>query len=299
MKLTHRQKTILSDHLWALVLIAPLLIGLIVFYVIPFFQNIYNSFTSLGSFGISNWVGLDNYRTLFQDKEVWNAFRNTIVYTVVSVPLIIVLSMSIAQLLNNNIKGKTFYRVLYFLPSVTMPAAIGMIWKWIYNGQFGILNQILGIFNIDPIYWTSDPDYAMAALIIVGVWSGLGMNIIYFLAGLQTIPRTYYEAAEIDGASPFTKFIKITVPLLTPTIFFVTITQFISSFQMFDLVYMLISRSSLALDSTKSIVYVFYQNAFELMNKGYASAISMIIFVVILIITAIQLKLQKRWVFYQ
>lgn len=299
MDLTHSTKKKISNHLWAVFFLAPLLLGLGLFYVYPFFKNIFNSFTTLGAFGNWSWNGLGNFERLAQDQAVWVGFKNTIIYTVVAVPFIVILSMSIAQLLNTKIRFKTFYRVLYFLPAVTMPAAIGMIWKWIYNGQFGILNYILSLFGISSINWVSDPDYAMIALIVVGIWSGLGMNIIYFLGGLQTIPESYYEAAEIDGATPFQKFTKITIPLLSPTIFFVTMTQFIGSFQMFDMVFMLIGRSSQAMDSTKTIVYVFYQYAFEFMEKGYASAISLVIFIAILLITLFQLWAQKKWVHYQ
>lgn len=296
--MSHKTRKLITDHIWALIFIAPLMVGLVIFYIIPFFQNIFFSFTNLSSFGGWSEIGVFNYVNLLEDAEVWNGFKNTIIYTVVSVPITIVISMVIAQLLNQKIKGKTIYRVLYFLPAVTMPAAVAMIWKWIYNGQYGILNQVLDFFGVEPKFWVSDPQYAMAALIIVGVWSGIGMNVIYFLAGLQTISSSYYEAAEIDGASPIRKFVSITVPLLSPTIFFVTITQFIRSFQMFDSVFMLISRNGSAIDSTKTIVYVFYQHAFEYMNKGYASAISVVIFLVILIITIIQLVLQKKWVHY-
>lgn len=292
------KKSKISNYIWAAILLAPLMIGLFIFYIIPFFQNFFYSFTDLGSFGNWSWIGLENYERLFQDQEVWISFKNTLVYTIVSVPITIALSIAIAQLLNQQIKGKSAYRLLFFLPAITMPAAIAMIWKWIYNGQFGILNQIINFFGIDSINWISDANFAMFALIIVGIWSGLGMNIIYFLAGLQSVPRTFYEAADIDGANPFQKFFNITLPLLSPTIFFVTITSLIKSFQMFDLLFMLISRQSNAINATKSVVYVFYQHAFEFMDKGYASAISIILFIVILIVTVIQLRLQKKWVNY-
>lgn len=299
MNVNHSKKNKITNYLWAAFFLAPLILGLSIFYVYPFFKNIFNSFTSLGAFGQWEWVGLDNFKRLAKDQDVWSGFKNTLTYTIITVPLIVFLSMFIAQLLNTKVKMTTFYRVLYFLPTVTMPAAIAMIWKWIYNGEFGIFNHILSYFGIDNIYWISDPKFGMMALIIVGVWSGLGMNIIYFLGGLQTIPQSYYEAVEIDGASPLQKFRHITIPLLSPTIFFVTITQFIGTFQIFDLIFMLISRSSRAIDSTKSIVYLFYQYAFEFMEKGYASAISMVIFLAILLVTVVQLWGQKKWVHYQ
>lgn len=288
-----------SDWFWGYLMILPTVGGLAVFYIWAFLKNLYYSFTDLGSFGNYSWVGLANYKKLLTDPAIPKALYNTFKYTIISVPLSICISILIAILLNSEIKGLTVYRTLYFLPAVTMPAAVAMMWKWLYNGQYGLINQILAKLGIEGHAWIADPKYAMGALIIVGIWSSLGMNIIYFLAGLQGIPRVYYEAAEIDGAGPFRQFFSITLPLLTPTIFFVLITSLISALQMFDLIFMMISKTSMAVDSTMSIVYLFYKNAFEFHNKGYASAISIILFIIILIITVIQLKLQKKWVNYE
>lgn len=287
-----------QDYLWGYLMILPTIGGLIVFYVVAFFQNLYYSFTDLGSFGNYSWVGLENYIRLLDDPQIPKAILNTTKYTVISVPIGIILAIIIATLLNSKIKGLTLYRTLFFLPAVTMPAAIAMMWKWLYNGQYGLINQILAKLGMEGQAWIADPQYAMGALIIVGIWSSLGMNIIYFLAGLQGISKSYYEAAKVDGAGPIRQFFSITLPLLTPTIFFVVIMSLIRAFQMFDLIFMMISQTSLAVDSTMSIVYLFYKNAFEFHFKGYASAISMLLFVIILVITIIQLKLQKKWVNY-
>ena len=288
-------KTEKNNWFWAYVMILPTVGGLGVFYIAAFFQNLYYSFTDLGSFGNYKWIGMSNYTKLLADPEIPKALMNTFKYTAVAVPFSIILSMFIAVLLNSKIKGRSIYRVLYFLPAVTMPAAIAMIWKWLYNGQYGLINQVLAKFGIEGQAWIASPKFALGALIIVGIWTSLGMNIIYFLAGLQGIPGMYYEAADIDGAGPIRKFFSITLPLLAPTMFFVTIMSLIGSLQMFDLIFLMISRTSMAVDSTMSIVYLFYKNAFIFLDKGYAAAISILLFFIILAITAIQLRLQKKW----
>lgn len=288
----------LNDLFWGYLLILPTVLGLAVFYIAAFFQNLYYSFTNLGAFGKYKWVGMENYINVFSDPKVPQALINTVKFTVISVPISIIISLFIATLLNSKIKGLSLYRTLYFLPAVTMPAAIAMMWKWLYNGQYGLLNQLLAKIGIEGHAWIADPKFAMGALIVVGIWSSLGMKIIYFLAGLQGIPKAYYEAATIDGAGPIKQFFSITLPSLTPTIFFVMITSLIGALQMFDLIFLMISKTSLAVDSTMSIVYLFYKYAFEFQEKGYASAISIVLFMIILVITAIQLKLQKKWVNY-
>ncbi|MDD7306237.1 MAG: sugar ABC transporter permease [Peptoniphilaceae bacterium] len=278
-----------------IIMISPVVIGLAIFYIIPFFQNIFYSFTNLNSFGTYEIVGLKNYQDILQDPSIYNAFKNTLIYTIFTVPLILIISMVIANLLNQKIKGIGIYRTLYFLPAITMPVATAMIWKWIYNGQYGLLNQVLAIFHISPKSWIADPNTAMFALILVGVWMGIGMNVVYFLAGLQSIPKSYYEAATLDGASSVKQFFTITIPSLTPTITFVLITTLIGSLQMFDLVYMMIGKDNIAINNTMTIVYLFYQHAIDFGEKGYGAAIACILFVIILLLTALQLKLQKKW----
>lgn len=287
-----------QKYMWAAILLFPLMSGLIIFYIYPFIQNFIYSFTNLGAFGNWDWVGLSNYQRLFQDSQVGQSFINTFIITIISVPITIVLALLIAVLLNSKIKGKGFYRVLYFLPAVTMPAAVAMIWKWLFNGQYGLINQIIDLLGFEGVNWLTNPDFSRIALIIVTIWMGIAIKVIFFLGGLQTVPKSLYEAADIDGASPTKKFTHITVPMLAPTIFFVSITTLIQSLQMFDVVFMLIPRTGNGLESTRTIIYEFYQHAFEFMDKGYASAISIIIFIVILILTMIQLRLQKKWVTY-
>ncbi len=283
---------------WGYFFIAPLLIGLIAFYIYPFIQSFFYSFTDINTFNQAKFVGLDNYKKMLLDKELWQAALNTGLYVVITVPISMVLSLFVAALLNTKIHGTSIYRTLYFLPVVTMSTAIAMVWKWIFNGDFGILNQILASFGVQGKNWLSDPQTALFMVMIVGIWSSIGYNMIILLAGMQGISRSYYEAASIDGAKAIRQFFKITLPMLSPTIFFVMITGIIGSFQVFDIVYMMIGKQSLAYEATQTLVMIFYRNAFDYSYKGYASAIAMFIFVIILLITIFQIRMQKKWVNY-
>nr|WP_256941290.1 sugar ABC transporter permease [Bacillus sp. EAC] len=287
-----------SDYFWAYLMIAPTMLGLLIFYLWPIIQTFYFSFTEWGAFGQYEWTGLDNYKRMLEDSNLLQSFKNTGIYIIFTVPLGVFFSILLAVLLNQKIKGKSVYRTLYFLPVITMPAAIAMVWKWLYNSDYGLLNYFLSLFGIKGPQWVSDPKIALYSIIVVAVWSGIGYNMVIFLSGLQGIPKTYYEAAEMDGAGPIKVFFKITLPLLSPVIFFVTIMSLIGAFQVFDLIFMMIGKSSTALENTQSIVYLFYQHAFVLNDKGYAAAIAVLLLVVILIITAIQMVLQKKWVHY-
>lgn len=287
-----------KEWFWGYVMIAPVIIGLCVFYVYPFFLTFYNSFLKIGSFNRSTWGGLANYKTLLADQSMWHTLLNTVRYVIFTVPVTIFLALVLAVLLNVEIKGKGFYRVLYFLPYVTMAAAISMVWKWMFNGDYGLINQILGCFGIEGKRWLTEVGTAPYAIIVVSIWSGIGYNMIILLAGIQGIASVYYEAARIDGAGPLTMFFKITMPLVSPTLFFLMITDLISAFQIFDLIYMMIGKNTVVLENTQSIVMYFYRNAFELNNKGYASAVAMLLFCLIMIITVFQMIMQKKWVHY-
>ncbi len=286
------------DLFWAYLMIAPLMLGLLVFYIWPVFQTFYFSFTKWGAFGKYHWTGLSNYAQLLLDPDLGGALRNTLIFTVLSVPGGIALSLLVAVLLNQKIRGVAVYRTLYFLPAVTMPAATAVVWKWLYNGDYGLINSVLGLVHIQGPRWVSDSHIALYSLILVAIWSSIGNNMVLFLAGLQGIPATYYEAASLDGAGPFHIFFRITLPLLSPTIFFTTVISLIGAFQVFDLIFLMFGPTSLVIDSTQSVVYLFYKNAFLIENKGYAATIAVLLFVIILGVTAIQFQLQKRWVHY-
>jgi multiple sugar transport system permease protein len=289
----------INEWCWGWFLIAPTVIGLLILNIIPIFQTLYLSFFKSGDFGKGNlFIGLGNYKKMLGDLQVWYAVGNTLKYTVIVVPLTIIISMVIAALLNDKVKGKSLYRTIYFIPMIAAPAAITMVWKWLYNNQFGLLNVLFGKVGVSPINWIDDPKVAIISVAVIGIWSTVGYNMVLLLAGLQEIPRDYYEASNVDGASPIVQFFKITLPLISPTLFFVMVTTIIQSMQVFDVIYMMINVTSPAYDKTVSLVYLFYNNSFKYSNKGYGSAIVMLLLVIIIIITVVQMKIQKKWVNY-
>lgn len=295
-KASCRQK---KDWIAAYIFIAPVTIGLLIFYVWPFIQNFWFSFNDVNKFNMATFCGLDNYKKLFEEPDLMLALKNTILYAVITVPIGLFISLLLATLLNSKIKGKGIYRTIYFLPSITMAAAVALVWKLIFNGDYGILNTVLEFFGVEGKRWLTDPSTALFCVMMVGIWSGAGYNMIILLAGMQGVSNSYYEAAEIDGAGPVQKFFKITIPLVSPTIFFVTITGLIGAFQVFDTLYMMIDiDKNPAFNAVKTTNVLFYQNAFTYGYKGYAAAISIFMFVIIMIITAIQLWGQKKWVNY-
>ena len=237
-KASKRQK---KDWIAAYILIAPVTIGLLVFYIWPFIQNFWFSFNDVNKFNMSTFVGLENYKEMLGDKEVWRTFGNTLKYVVVTVPLGLFLSILLAALLN----------------------AVAMVWKWMYNEQMGILNSAIRAVGGKGHNWMTDSHTALFGIMIVGLWMTVGYNMIILLAGMQGISKTYYEAAAIDGAGAVTQFFKITIPMLTPTVFFVMITSIISGFQVFDTVYMMVGKANPAYESTQTVVMLFYRQAFD------------------------------------
>ena len=294
-KATARQK---KDWFAGYVFIAPVTLGLLVFYIWPFIQNFWFSFNDVNKFNVTHFIGLDNYKQLIGDAEVWTTFGNTLKYVVFTVPIGLFLSICIAALLNAKIRGTSIYRTLYFLPSVTMAAAVAMVWKWVFNEKIGILNSVIAGLGGERVGWLTNSKTALFIVMLVGLWMSVGYNMIILLAGMQGIPKTYYEAASIDGAGGLAQFFKITIPLLTPSIFFVMITSIISGFQVFDVVYMMVLKSNPAYESTQTVVMLFYRQAFDYGYKGYAAAISILIFIAIMIVTIFQLIGQKKWVNY-
>lgn len=284
--------------IWGYIFIFPTALGLILLNIWPAIQTAILSFQKTVGFGDTEWVGLRNYQKMFADGEVFQSLLNTLIYAVVSIPSIVVLSLLVAVLMNRKVKGLSIYRTIYFLPVVAAPSAVAMIWRWMFNNDYGLINNMLAKIGLDGPAWLTDPSIAIYSIIIVGVWSAIGYNMVLLLAGLQEIPKDYYEAAEIDGASPIQQFFNITLPLVTPTLFFVVVTTVINAFQVFDVIFMMITPNSTAMFKSQSLTYLFYKHSFILNDKGYGSAIVMFILVIILIITAIQMKLQKKWVNY-
>lgn len=284
-----------AQNFWGWIFIFPTMAGLIILNIIPMFQTFYQTFFRTGDFGKGNiFIGADNYVKLIHDTEVWHSLFNTFKYAIIEVPFSIVISLVLAVLLNQKLKGRSVYRTIFFLPMVAAPAAVAMVWRWLYNSQFGLLNHVLHT----DVQWISNPNIAWISIAVIGVWSIIGYNTVLFLAGLQDIPHDYYEAAQIDGASGIASFFRITLPLLSPTIYFVVVTRIIGALQVFDLIYMVMDENNPAVKNTESIVFLFYQNSFKYSNRGYGSTIVILLLVVIMIITAVQTKLQKKWVFY-
>ena len=287
-----------NEWMWGYILVAPTVIGLLILNIIPLIQTFILSFQKTGDFGSSQWAGFENYKRLFSDPAVWQATGNTLKYVLMVIPFIIIFSLLVAVLLNQKIKGKSIYRVIYFLPMVAAPAAVAMVWKWLFNSEFGLINYLLSLIGIQGPQWVSDPNFALIAIAIVGIWSAVGYHMILLLAGLQEIPKDYYEAASIDGARSIRQFFSVTLPLVSPSLYFVMVTSILSAFQGFDVIFMMIDKTSMAIESTQSLVYLFYQHSFTVNDKGYGSAIIMLLLAIIMVITFIQSKIEKKWVHY-
>ena len=286
-----------KNTLIAYTFLLPAIVGMAIFSILPIFLSFSYSLTDWYGFGSKTFNGLQNYQKVLTNPEVWNAVFNTVRMVVFILPISLFLSLIISYMLNSNIKGKSFYRVLFYLPVVTMPAAIAVVMGYIFSMNYGILNRIISFFGGQPISWSQNPDWSWVLLVIIGVWGMLGGQILILSAAFQRVPKELYEVASIDGASPITKFFKITIPMVSPTMLFLIITNFISLFQMFDNVFMMIGTGA-GLSSTKTIVYLFYTEVFVKGEKGYGAAIAVFIFALISMFTLIQTKLEKKWVHY-
>lgn len=293
-----RRSRFKSQWLWAYALIAPTIIGLCVLNIYPFFDSIRTSLYRSQGLGPNTFVGLDNYVKMFADPTTWQITLNTLLYMVLTVPVGIFLSLILAALLNTKIRGRDLYRGIYFLPMVVAPAAVASVWRWIFNTENGILNQALSVFGVSGPNWLSNPNTALIACAIIGIWSAVGYDLVLILSGLQSISQSYYEASEIDGASPVQQFFRITIPLISPTLFFVIMMRVMTSIKQFDTIYLLVKANNPAYKKTATLMVHFYREAFEKFNKGYASAIVIWSMAIILVITAFQFWAEKRVVHY-
>ena len=284
-----------DGYVWGYLMVAPTIIGLIVLNIVPFFQTIYMSFSKSKAFGAYQFCGLENYVEMFKSPEFWKATWNSIYFCILTVPIGVFLALLVAVLLNAKIKGKTAFRAIYFLPMVVAPAAVAMVWKWIFNTEYGILNSLLG----KNIRWLTDPKIVLITCAIVAIWSAIGYDAVLLLSGIQNISRTLYEAADLDGASKVQQFFRITLPMVSPTLFVVLIMRLMSSLKVYDLIYMMVEQSNPALTSAQSLMYLFYRESFVAGNKGYASAIVIWTVLLIGIVTVFQFIGQKKWVNYE
>jgi multiple sugar transport system permease protein len=287
-----------SEARWAWLFLAPTLLGLAILSAGPILATLAISMTQWDLLTAPDWVGLDNFTNLIGDGRFLVALRNTLFYTGVSVPLGLGLGLGLALALNQQLRGIAWIRTAYFLPLVTSATAVGLVWAWIYAPSDGILNQLLHVVGVPPQKWITDPFWAMPAIILMSTWQGLGTGIIIFLAGLQGIPQEYYDAAAVDGAGRWSRFRSVTLPLLTPSIFFTGILSLISSFQIFDQVFVL-ARPGKPTEATVTLVYFIYENGFKNFKMGYAAAASWILFVVVAGLTWLYFRSQRRWVHYQ
>jgi len=286
-----------SEGRWVLLFLAPTLIGLAVLSAGPILATLAISLTKWDMLTAPQLVGLDNYGTLLGDDRFLKALRNTAFYTVVSVPIGLTLALALATALNQQIRGIAWIRTAYFLPLVTSATAIALVWLWIYSPT-GPLNDILSAFGIPRQRWIADPVLAMPSIIAMSIWQGLPANVIIFLAGLQAIPAEYYDAASVDGAGRWGRFRKITLPLLTPSMFFTGVLALIGAFQVFDQVYVMANPGKPG-EATITLVYFIYEAGFRNFKMGYAAAGSWIMFLIVAVATILYFRTQDRWVHYQ
>jgi len=280
----------------ALLFLSPTLVIFSTFILFPVFFSFYLSFQKWNMFsGDATFIGLDNYTRMIQSAEFWQVLKNTAIYSIGTIPINMALSLWVAYLLNKKIAGKKFLRTAFFAPVIISPVAAALIWRWMYDPNFGLVNFFVESLGLDPVNWLNEPTAAMFALIIMSVWKTFGINMVLFSAGLQGIPESYYEAAELDGAGKWAKFWNITIPMLAPTTFFIMIMSMISSFQVFDVVYVLTSGGPLG--STKVLVFYVYEYAFKFFEMGYASAISYFLFALLFLLTMFQIKYLKSKVY--
>ncbi|MHC1750634.1 MAG: carbohydrate ABC transporter permease [Cellulosilyticaceae bacterium] len=283
-----------------LLYIMPALVLLMLFTLYPLIKTIDMSFYIQYNY-FKDLVferGLGNYSYLVHDKEFIKAVKNTFIYVISVMPLSILLSLFMAILLNSKIKFKKLFQTIYFLPFVTSTVAISIVWNWIYHSDYGVINYLLGLIGISPIKWLLDPKWAMVSLVIMSVWKSLGYNIIIFLAGLQNINAQYYKASRIDGATPWQRTMKVTLPLLSPTIFFICVITLINSFKVFDQIYALFGKQPGPLNSCLSMVYYIYEKFYNQFHYGIASAAVVVLYIIILILNVVQFKISNKKVHY-
>ena len=283
-----------------LALVSPWIIGFLVFTAWPLVYSLYLSFTEFNIFGESEWIGLDNYVKLFtRDIEFGPSVRITVLYALLSTPIGVIGAMLVALLLNQKIRGIGTYRTIYFLPAVLPEVAVALLWRWMFNSESGIINYVLSpffwLFGVEKPDWFGDPSYVLPAFIIMSVWGIFGTNTVVFLAGLQGVPRSLYEAAEIDGASAFTKFIQITVPQISPVILLQVINGMIGALQVFTIA-MFVRPTSAAGKFMNQLVY---ERGFTQLHMGEASAVAWVLFIIIMVLTLLVFRSSPFWVHYE
>ena len=285
----------LRDHAWAYLFIAPQMLGMLCFIAVPVLFAFMISFMKWDIGSTPEWIGFDNYRKMFSDPTFWKVLKNTFVFVALTVPTTVAGSLLLALMLNSRLRGRMLFRAAYFIPAVTSSVAVALIWTWLYNPNYGLINAALNAMGIQGPGWLTDLKWALPSVAIMYVWQGLGYNMVLFLAGLQGVPSHLYEAAKIDGAGSWQRFWRITLPMISPTTFFVVIMLLIGTLQVFSEPYMM-TRGGPA-DATNVMVLHIFNTAFQFYRMGEASAISFVLFLIILCITLIQFRYSK-WVNY-
>jgi len=297
----------------ALIFILPSFVIIAAFRIFPLIFSFLVSLHDWGIEGPKDFKGFENFVFLFKDIEFWRSLLNTFYYVMGVVPVQLILGLFFAVFLSSRIKGRTFFRTIYYIPIVTSIVAIAVVWKWILNPYRGFANYILSFLSIPPLKWLEEPksilailfskklpgpSFALFSLMLLGIWQHTGFNIIIYLAGLENIPKTYYDAAKIDGAGPVKQFFSITLPLLGPTTFYLLIVNTIGSYNIFAPIWIMTSPPGGPLGTTRTVMYYFYQQSFEFWNLGYGSAVAIVSFALIVLLTIFQRKVVEKKVFY-
>lgn len=282
----------------------PSVLGMVIFSFLPIVISILISLTDWNGLDKLNaqtlkecMVGLSNYIAILKSSEFWNVLWHTVYYIILYIPLVLVMSLFIASILNRNMKGIGIFRILYYIPVLTSWVAASLIWKWVLSPQYGVINQLLGYIGITGPNWLTDKVWAMPAIVLASVWKDMGFYGLFLLSGLKAIDIGYYEASRVDGAGKVRQFFSITLPLLTPSLFFCIIMALINAFQLFPQVQIMTEGGPNG--ATQVMVERIYTYGFKYFKMGYAAAYSWILFVIIFVLTLVQMKLQKRWVYYE
>lgn len=300
------RRAIFEKRIVPYIFILPMIVGLFTFRIGPILYSFALSFTNYNPLTATRWIGLANYQEMIASSLFWKITKNTIVFAVLYTPLSVVVSLLVALLVNEKLKGVIFFRSIYFLPMVMTVAAIACIWAWLLNPFCGLVNYLLeATLGVKGPMWLGDPRWALFTLVLIEVWRNMGFGMVIFLAGLQEIPAAVMDAAAIDGANRIRRFFKIILPLLSPTTFFVIIISTIRSFQIFDLVYVITSPTQGQsgepggpMNSTNVLVLSVFRNAFRNYRMGYAAGLAYVLFLIVAVITLLNFIYQRKWVFY-
>ena len=281
-----------------------MVLGVVIFSIGPIIYSLAMSFTIWDGMATPIFTGFNNYTQLVKNEKILAEIKNTFKFVLTVVPVTLLLSLFVANMLNKQINGKSAFRVIYYVPNIAMPVAVACVWKLLFNSRYGLINRFLGFFGVPQIQWLTNPAIILWAIIIVAIWSNLGYNIIILLAGLQNVPPVLYEVAKLDGIKSHTIFWRITFPMISPVIFFLLTTATMNAFRVFDLILAFTATGADGgmrgplLDGFRTMVFGIYEKGFMFLNMGPASAEAVFLFFIIMTITLTQFVLQKKWVYY-